>query len=137
MSRKATAVVADSEKFDIQLLAVDRWNATQVTQELIGAGLNAVLFGQGFASMSAPSKLFESLIVARKIGHPGNPVMDWMIANVAKKEDEAGNIKPDKKRSREKIDGVVATVMGLGVAPTEVEPKPGPSVYETRGILRV
>jgi phage terminase large subunit-like protein len=84
--------------------------------------LTMVECGQGFRSMSEPSKKFEELIVAKQLRHGGHPVLRWMVSNVAKREDPAGNIKPDKAASSDRIDGVVASIMALGraiVAPPE------------------
>ncbi|MBL7590048.1 terminase TerL endonuclease subunit, partial [Escherichia coli] len=67
-------------------------------------------------SMSAPSKEWERLVVAGQLDHGGHPVLRWMIGHVAIKTDDAGNVKPTKERSAEKIDGIVAGIMGLGLA---------------------
>jgi len=120
--------------FPIRELALDRWNSTYLMTQLQEEGLDVVPFGQGFASMSGPSKEFEKIILGKELIHDGNPVMDWMISNVALKEDAAGNIKPDKSRSSEKIDGVVSTIMALGRAISKDSLEGGPSVYEERGI---
>lgn len=117
--------------YDIREVSVDRWNATQLSTQLQGDGLELVQMGQGFASMSAPSKLLEILITSSKLGHFNNPVMNWMVGNVATETDAAGNIKPSKKRSPDKIDGVVATVMGLDRALRRSQIR---SIYETRGL---
>ena len=73
-----------------------------------------------------------NLILSKKLHHGGHPVLRWMADNVVVKEDPAGNIKPDKSKSTEKIDGIVATIMALDLA---IRNQEGPSVYETRGIL--
>lgn len=73
-------------------------------------------FGQGFASMSAPTKELEKMILGKQIAHGGHPVLRWMVSNVAMKQDPAGNLKPDKSKSSDRIDGVVALVMSLGRA---------------------
>lgn len=100
-------------EYDVREWRFDPWNATQLVQRLEGQGLNMVQHRQGWLSMNSPSKRFEELIMAGKIRHDGNPVMTWMIDNVAIREDPAGNIKPDKKMSSEKIDGVVSTVNAI------------------------
>ncbi len=96
-------------------------------------GLTVVPFGQGFKSMSGPTRELEKLVLERKLCHGGDPVLRWMVSNVAVKQDPAGNLKPDKQKSYERIDGVVALVMALGRA--IVQPEESKSVYETRGIL--
>jgi phage terminase large subunit-like protein len=100
--------------YQVQELAFDAWGATQVTTRLAAAGLSMVEFGQGFKSMNAPSKEFEALIVARKVRHAGHPVLRWCVSNAVTATDPAGNIKPNKAHSKAKIDGVVATIMGIG-----------------------
>ena len=85
--------------------------------------------------MTAPTKELERLVLGCELAHGGNPVLRWMASNVAAEEDAAGNLKPSKKRSSEKIDGIVALIMGLGLAMlAEVN---GPSVYNTRGFACV
>lgn len=125
----------DAEVYRCGAVAIDRWNATQISTEIRDEGLNAVLFGQGYASMSAPAKELERLVLDRRLDHGGHPVLRWCAGNVAVDTDPAGNIKPAKDKSTERIDGMVAGIMGLGVAMAgEFE---GPSVYETRGLLSV
>ena len=102
--------------FQIRELAFDRWNTTQLCTQLQSDGLEMFPFGQGFASMSAPTKELEKLILGKQIAHGGHPVLRWMVSNVAVKQDAAGNMKPDKAKSTERIDGVVALVMSLGRA---------------------
>lgn len=131
-----SAVMKDAEAFHIEGLAIDRWNATQVAVHLGEEGLPVTLFGQGYASMGAPSKEIERLFLAQELEHGNHPVLEWMFRNAAYRRDPAGNIKPDKERAAEKIDGVVATVMALGLAANGVS-KPSVSVYETRGILEI
>jgi phage terminase large subunit-like protein len=104
------------EGFKICEIAFDRWNATQVSTELAEDGFQMVPFGQGFGSMAGPTKEVGKLIIGRQIAHGGNPVLRWMMSNVAVKQDPAGNLKPDKSKTTEKIDGVVALVMAVGRA---------------------
>lgn len=102
--------------FNILEIAVDRWNSTQLSTQLQGDGFEMVAFGQGFASMTAPTKELETLILAGRLRHGGHAVLRWMAGNVSVEQDAAGNLKPSKKRSTEKIDGIVALVMALGRA---------------------
>ena len=101
------------EKYHILEIAFDRWGATQMTQDLEGMGFTVVPFGQGYASMSPPTKEFYKLLMEGRIQHGGNPVMRWMAGNVVVDTDPAGNIKCTKARSPEKIDGIVAAIMAL------------------------
>ncbi len=121
------------EAYDIRELAFDRWAATQLVSQLRDDGLEVVPFGQGFASMSAPSKELEKLVLEGKLRHDGNPVLRWCATNVMVETDPAGNVKPSKSRSKEKIDGIVALVMALGRA--IVRAPAVRSNYERRGIL--
>ena len=84
--------------------------------------------------MAGPTKRWEELLTARKIVHTGSPVLRWQIGHVTAEQDAAGNLKPSKKTSREKIDGVVAGVMGLGLATQRGNSR---SVYEDRGLLEL
>lgn len=110
-------IVECGSKYRVQEVAFDRWNATHLVTELREEdGANMVEMGQGFASMSAPSKEFERLLLAGNLLHGGHPVLKWMAGNVAAKQDPAGNIKPDKGASGDRIDGIVALIMALGRA---------------------
>jgi phage terminase large subunit-like protein len=114
-----------SQKYNMRELAIDRWNATQLAVQLQGDGVNVVMFGQGYQSMSAPTKEMEKLILAGKVAHGGHPVLRWNVSNVTIEQDAAGNQKPSKKKSAENIDGVVATIMALGRAMLAVEETTG------------
>ena len=103
----------DARDFDLRELAYDRWGMTQLSQMLIDQGLTVVPMGQGFASMSPPTKAWEGLIRQRRYRHGGNPAMRWMIDNVRVRNDPSGNVKIDKSRSADKVDGAVAAVMAL------------------------
>jgi phage terminase large subunit-like protein len=120
------------ERFNIREIAADRWNATQIITQLAGDGATIFPFGQGYSSMSAPAKELEKLIIGQQISFGRNPVMRWMASNVSTETDSAGNIKPSKKKSTERIDGIVAAVMGIGRAMVAAPEKPTASIYETR-----
>ena len=122
-------------QYDIKELAYDPWNATQTALNLQANGFKCVEFRQGFQSMNEPSKEFLRLLTSGVLRHGGHPVLRWMASNVAVKSDPAGNIKPDKEHSFEKIDGIVAAIMALGRS--MVTDRKAGSVYETRGVLRV
>ncbi len=124
-----------AKQYDIREIAVDRWNSTQLQTQLDGDGFDVMGFGQGYASMSAPTKEFEKLVIGGKLRHGDNPVMRWMAANVAVETDAAGNLKPSKRKSLEKIDGVVAAVMGIGRAMVQ-HGKSG-RVYPRRELLTI
>jgi phage terminase large subunit-like protein len=118
---------------DIRGIAFDRWNATQLSTQLKGDGFNVEMFGQGFASMSAPSKKFMELILSKLLDYGDNPVIEWCASNVTAEIDAAENIKPSKKKSSERIDAIVAALMALGLC--IATPLVLPSIYETEGVL--
>lgn len=103
------------ERYELVEIAFDRWGAALITQQLqeIGGDEWVVPFGQGFASMSPPMVELGNMIAAHSIAHGNNPVLTWMADNLVSSEDPAGNIKPDKSNSREKIDGMVALIMAI------------------------
>lgn len=122
------------EKFNIREIAFDRWGAVQMVQNLEGMGYTVVPFGQGFKDMSPPTKELMKLTLEQKIAHGGHPVLRWNMDNIFIRRDPAGNIKADKEKSTEKIDGAIATIMALDRAircgNTNTE-----SVYDSRGLL--
>jgi len=121
------------ERHQLLGLAIDRWNATQLSIQLQNEGLPVVLMGQGYASMNAPSREFERRVVSGKLmHHEDDPVLTWMVGNVARKTDPAGNIKPDKAASTERVDGVVALIMALDQAVRGEGPDS--SIYEQQGL---
>ena len=124
------AVVGLGERYGVQEIAIDRWNSTAVSTALQGEGFTINQFGQGFASMAAPTKELERRVLGGEVNHGKHPVLRWMAANASARTDSADNLKPDKQTSAEKIDGIVALIMGLSRA--MVHYKPLQSVYETR-----
>lgn len=118
------------KQYDLQDVAFDRWGATQISQRLDDEGFKMVAFGQGFASMAGPTKELMAMVLSKTIAHGGNPVLRWMANNMVVKQDPAGNLKPDKSKSGEKIDGMVALIMAIDRAIRH-----NLSVYDERGIL--
>ena len=102
-----------NQVFNIKEICFDRWGATQMSQNLDYAGFKVIPFGQGFRDMSPPTKELYNLVLSGRIAHGGNEVMSWMMENVVVRKDPAGNIKIDKEKSPEKVDGPVALVMAL------------------------
>lgn len=124
-------IVAD---YDLRPSAYDRWNSSQTIIDLQNEGMAFNPFGQGYGSMSAPTKEFEKLVLTEKIEHFGNPVLRWMLSSTVTKTDPAGNIKPEKEKSVQKIDGIVGSIMALGewmTAQADDDTNP----YEGRGLL--
>lgn len=118
------------ERYDIREIAIDRWNATQVAVWLAEDGFEVAFFGQGYRSMSAPSKELEASVMGKRFRHGNNPVLKWNASVCSHEEDAAGNIKPSKKKSKERIDGIVASIMGISRA--TASQYESTSVYETK-----
>lgn len=123
-----------AEEYEIQELAIDRlFQGAQLATELQQDGLEVISFGQGFLSMTAPAVRFDELVREGKLHHGNNPVLWWMASNVSVELDAAGNIKPSRKKSTEKIDAIVAAIMALGRAMLrDDKPKPQPSMMVLR-----
>ena len=122
-----------NERYSIREIAYDRWNASMMVQTLQDDGFTMVPFGQGFRDMSAPTKELMRLVLEKKIIHGGHPVLRWNMDNVFVRTDPAGNIKIDKEKSTEKVDGAVALVMGLDRAMKNLNG--GDSIYNHRGLI--
>jgi phage terminase large subunit-like protein len=120
-------IVALSKKYNIRQVAIDRWNAHQITGQLQGEGINVLGFGQGYGSMSSPTAALEAAVVGGKLLHGGHPVLAWQASNVAVQSDHAGNKKVSKAKSTERIDGIVALIMALGIHATSTAPAPAQS----------
>lgn len=122
-----------SEEFELEEIAYDRYLATQLVTHLMEKSLPLVQFGQGYVSMSQPTNDMLRLIAQGKLRHGGNPVLRWMASNLVLAADPAGNVKPNKARAKDKIDGIVALVMALGRGMLRPQ-APEASVYEGRGM---
>lgn len=122
------------EVYNIREIAFDRWGAVQMVQNLEGMGFTVVPMGQGFASMSPPTKELMKLTLEKKLAHGGHPVLRWNMDNIFIRTDPAGNIKADKAKSTEKIDGSIACIMALDRA-IRCGNDTGESIYDTRGLL--
>jgi phage terminase large subunit-like protein len=107
-------VIELAQRYEIKDIAFDRFNASQLVIELQNEGLQMFPFGQGFVSMSAPTKELERLVKDKMLRHAGNPVTRWMMGNILLTQDPAGNIKINKAKSGDKVDGPVSIVMALG-----------------------
>ena len=126
------AIRTDADYFDLAEVAFDPWNATSVSNHLIDEGIEMVQFRQGFVSMNPAMKALEVAIAEGRLGHGGNGVLGWMADNMVARLDPAGNMKPDKEKSTEKIDGMVALLMAYYRA--VLGGGQGESVYKKRGI---
>lgn len=120
------------ERYDIREIAYDRWNASMMVQTLEDDGFTMIPFGQGFRDMSPPTKELMRLVLEHKISHGGHPVLRWNMDNAFVRTDPAGNLKIDKEKSTEKVDGAVAMVMGLDRA---MKNQNGGSIYDVRDMI--
>ena len=118
--------------YRIREIAFDRWNAFQLAVELEEEGATMVSTGMGYASMSMPTKTLEELVLSKRLEHGGHPVLRWNMQNVVLEQDAAGNIKPSKARSKDRIDGAVALILAISRA---VLREPKATVYRERGLL--
>jgi phage terminase large subunit-like protein len=127
-----------AEQYAIREIGFDRWNATQLVTQLQSDGAAMVAMGQGFGSLAAPTREVERLVLEGSLHHGGHPVLRWMVANAAVEQDAAGNRKPSKRKSRDRIDGVVALVMALGRAMVSAPAaEGGESAYASHRLLTV
>jgi len=130
--------------YDIREIAFDRWGSQKIMADLQNIGFeidpkvpgrHLVAFGQGYASMSSPTKELMTLVLQKKIIHNAHPVLRWNVDNLVVTQDPAGNIKPDKAKATQKIDGAVAMIMALDRALRNADD--GKSVYEDRGLIEL
>ena len=133
------AVNEDCEKFKVLQIGYDPWNATPTASKMYSYdGLPMLEMRQGYVTLNSPSKELERLVIQRKLYHSGNPVLMWHADSVSIIEDNNSLIRPvkPKRGTGKKVDGIVATVMALGLAmgaaSEEVEQ---PSVYNKRGMV--
>jgi phage terminase large subunit-like protein len=129
---------AEWQLYRLLQIGFDPWNASMLIQHLVNLGLPAeamIKLPQSFATYNEPFKALLGGLESGTFAHPGNEVLDWMAENTAARVDPSGNIRPDKAKSGEKIDGITGGLMGwaLWIA-SEVQKKDVPSVYEQRGI---
>jgi phage terminase large subunit-like protein len=130
--RKRINEIAKAHK--LKDVGTDPWNATQITTELVEQdGIKVIEFRQGCVSMSSPCKEIERLVMSGKLAHGNNPLLRWQVSHAVVRTDPAGNIKLDKEKATQRIDGMVAVAMAIGrlsvgAASNKV------SVYETREV---
>jgi phage terminase large subunit-like protein len=123
-----------AQEVRIREIGFDPWNATQIANELQSDGFQMVEVRQGYKTMSEPTKKLTELVLAKMIAHGGHPVLRWMMSNLALVTDDAGNVKPSKRVSKQRIDGAVALIVALqrGLALFGAQQE---SVYQSRGVM--
>jgi phage terminase large subunit-like protein len=126
------AVLAAQSRYDVRGLCYDPFNCESTAQRLAAAGLAVKRFNQNMGYFNEPSRAFERAVIDGRLLHGGNPVLRWMASNCVALTNGAGLIMPSRKKSRSKIDGIVAGVMAVGCH-LKSDSEDGPSVYETRG----
>jgi phage terminase large subunit-like protein len=113
LERAIEDIAAFGPGINLQTVAFDPWGSVTNKLKMAEVGLRMTDCRQGFRTMSAPMKDFQRMVARGEMSHGNNPVMRWMLSNVEVARDQAGNIKPDRKRKENKIDGVVAAIMAL------------------------
>jgi len=102
------------DRYDVHAIGYDPWNATDLVERLKAQdGFTCLPIRQGFAALSSPTKSLEKAILGRQLRHDGDPVLSWNVSNVAVESDAAGNLKPSKRLSTQRIDGVVALILAI------------------------
>jgi phage terminase large subunit-like protein len=122
--------------FDVIKMGFDQWNFEYLYQRLISDGMDSskvIEYPQTIKNMSEPTKELSALVVDEKLIHNGNPVLRWMASNTAVYRDPNDNVRPVKEKSSEKIDGIIAAIIAMGIM--LIEPEKKESVYEIRGLL--
>lgn len=118
-----------SKAYKLKEIAFDPWNATKLSVELQDDGLQVVEMRQGFRSLSEPTKHLGALVTGRKLRHGGHPVLRWMASNMVVRQDPNGNLAPDKSKVTERIDGIVASIMGIGATLVNKDREPEYAMY--------
>lgn len=124
-----------AERWHIDEIGLDRWNATQLATDLMQDGATVLFVPQTMVGLGPAWRELDKLILEHRIRHGGNPILRWMAGNVEVETDAAGNQKPSKARSTERIDGMVALDMAIGRAIAHLDE--APSQYEERGMVAV
>lgn len=134
LGRIESVVKECAERYQLKAVCYDPWNAGATAQALEAAGIEVAKFVQNANNFNEPCRVFERAVAAGRLLHAGNPVLRWMASNCVARTNGAGYVMPDRKRSRDKIDGIPASVMALAGEMRARFGGDGPSVYETRGV---
>lgn len=126
-------IVELGERYEMTTMAYDPWNSSTIVPKLVEQGVNMQPFTQTISNYAMPTKEFERIVGMGIVDHYDNPVARWMLSNVVIREDVNGNRRPDKRKSSEKIDGIVAAIMAIGQSMSDSVT--AQHIYERRGIL--
>jgi phage terminase large subunit-like protein len=124
-----------AKDYAIRHVFIDPWNATQLMLQLSQDGFEVVKFQQSHANYTGPTRELEKIIIAGMLEHGGNKVLRWNAQNTAIETNAMEQVRPSKRKSTERIDGIVATIIGIAGALSDKDA--GPSIYETRGLIEV
>jgi phage terminase large subunit-like protein len=120
-------------RFQVRMIAYDPFNAQNLAQDLDKKGFPVVRVPQSFLNLSTPTRMWERAVSGKKLSHDGNPVLTWAMSNTVVERDASENPRPSKRRSVERIDPVVASI--IAVAASLHDESRNPSVYEERGLI--
>lgn len=126
-------VLAIAQQYKVRVVAYDPYNAQNLAHEIESKGLSVVRVPQTFLNLSTPTRMWERAVTGRKLSHDGNPVLTWAMSNTVVDRDASDNPRPSKKKSTERIDPVVASI--IAVAASLHDERQGASVYEQRGLI--
>ncbi len=128
-------IIELDEDLDIQMIGFDKWNASQLVIDLQEEGIETFDPVSMYMSViSAPTKELERLIMELLINHAGNPILRWMMSNIMLVRDTNDNIRPDKSKSKNKIDGIVALIIALCVYMTGDSEPDINEIYKNKGL---
>jgi phage terminase large subunit-like protein len=130
------SILRFARRHDLKALYADDYNGKFFLKKLAGRGVNVVAIKQTPVHLSDPTKNLLRLVLSGRLRHGGNPVLDWNAGNLRVHSDKQGNVMPCKKRSPEKVDGIVSLVDALAAWSDGAE-SDGPSVYESEGIFTI
>ena len=129
-------ILQDCNDFNVKMIAYDRYNSNHLIQKLTEAECSEMIkFSQNMTWFNAPIREIELLAHQGRLNHQNNKVLNWHCSNVVLMKDSNDNMKFDKAKSIEKIDGVVATAMAMGVCLVDLKEKVEENIYEQRGLI--
>ncbi|KIA79023.1 terminase, partial [Chromobacterium piscinae] len=110
--------------YDVAEIAYDGWQCFQMANELAEQDIPMVKLSQNFSGLSPGAKHLERLVYSKRLRHGGNPLLRWCAGNVTLLVDTNENMRPDKKRSRGRIDPIVALCNAASRAVLHIDDEP-------------